>query len=106
MDENVPIGSPAWIIIDKLSGIPTSWATSSAMSAMRAASASPIRVAYLALSLAETCDHSAKAALAAWTAASTSSADPSGTVPMTSSVVESITSIVSLLCGATHAPSI
>ncbi len=50
-------------------------------------------------------DHAGKAALAAATARSTSSVVPSGTVPMTSSVVESITSIEPEPVDGTQAPS-
>ena len=50
-------------------------------------------------------DQAGKAALAAATARSTSSVVPSGTVPMTSSVVESITSMVPEPVDGTQAPS-
>ena len=50
-------------------------------------------------------DQAGKAALAAATARSTSSVVPSGTVPMTSSVVESMTSIDPEPVDGTQAPS-
>ena len=50
-------------------------------------------------------DHSGKAARAAATARSTSSTVPSGTVPMTSSVVESITSMEPEPVDGTQVPS-
>jgi hypothetical protein len=49
-------------------------------------------------------DQPGKAALAAATAASTSSAVPSGMVPITSSVVELVTGSVPLPVLATHVP--
>ena len=71
-----------------------------AISSIRAPSASPMRVRYLARSSAGVADHAGNAALAAATAASTSAAVPAGIVAMTSSVTESITSIVSVEPGA------
>ena len=64
-----------------------------------------MRVRYLPRSSTEVCDHAGNAALAAATALSTSSAVPSGIVPITSSVVELMTSIVPVPVDGTHAPS-
>ena len=38
-----PAGSPTWIEPDSVIGMPTSWVITSAISSVRAASASPIR---------------------------------------------------------------
>ena len=66
---------------------------------------SAMRVRYLARSSTDVCDHAGNAALAALTARSTSFASPAGIVAMTSSVVELMTSSVSLPEGSTQAPS-
>ncbi len=99
------MGSPAWIIRLRLFGMPTSWLTVVAMSSMRACRPSVMRDRYLARSSTEVCDQVAKAALAALTALSTSSGVPSGTVAMTSSVVEFVTSRVPDPVEGTQAPS-
>ncbi len=85
--------------------MPVSLEMAVAISSMRAPSASPMRVRYLARSSTGVVDQPSKAAFAAATAASTSAAVPAGMVAITSSVTESITSIVSVEPGATHAPS-
>src|SRR6266581_7294738 len=99
------VGRPAWIIIDRLSGMPTSAVTTLAMSPMRALSPSCNRWRYLARSSTGVADHARKAALAAATALSTSAAVPSGTVPMTSSVDAPMTSMAPFPVDGTHDPS-
>jgi delta 1-pyrroline-5-carboxylate dehydrogenase len=64
-----------------------------------------MRVQYLARSSADVAAHAGKAALAAATALSTSSAVPSGIFPITSSVVELMTSMDLVPVEGTHAPS-
>ena len=105
MEPNVMVGRPAWMSIDRFSGMPTSWATTLAMSMVRAPRPSVMRCRYLPRSSTEVCDQLSKAALAAFTALSTSSGVPSGIVPMTSSVVALTTSMVPFPLEATQAPS-
>ncbi len=85
-------------------GIPTSEAIRAPSSSERAASPPEIAEQASRRSARGTCDQVSKPALAASTARSTSSGVPWGTVPMTSSVVESITSIVPEPAGSTHSP--
>jgi hypothetical protein len=75
-----------------------------ASSSMRPARASPMRVRYLARSSAEVVDQLSKAARAAWTALSTSPDVPAGMVAITSSVIESMTSMVPVPADGTQAP--
>ena len=98
-------GRPAWTMRLRFFGMPTSWDTTVAISSMRACRPSVMRLRYLARSSTEVCDHGPNAALAALTAASTSSGVPSGMRPITSSVVELMTSMVPVPVDGTHAPS-
>ena len=98
-------GSPAWISWEKTIGIPTSPQIVCAMSSMRAFRPSWRRCRYFARSSTGVVLHAPKARRAAATAASTSSAVPSGTRPMTSSVVAFTTSMVSEPVEGTQAPS-
>ena len=98
------IGSPTWTSWDSHLAIPVSLEIVVAISSIRAARASPIRLRYLARSSAGVLDHVSKAALAAATAPSTSAAVPAGTVAITSSVTESMTSMVSDDSGDVQAP--
>ena len=84
--------------------MPTSCEMMAAISSVRAASASPMRISALARSSREVAAQAGKAAAAAWTALSTSSAVPSGMVAMTSSVVESMTSRTPVPVEATQLP--
>ena len=84
--------------------MPTSCEMMAAISSVRAARASPMRVSSLARSSREVAAQPGKAAAAAWTALSTSSGVPSGMVAMTSSVAESMTSSVPVPVEATQAP--
>ena len=85
--------------------MPTSWEISAPISAMRAPRPSARRSSNLARSSTGVADHAGNAAAAARTARSTSSAVPSGIVPITASVVESNTERVSVLVEGTHDPS-
>jgi hypothetical protein len=99
------VGRPAWIIIDRFIGMPTSREISAAISSPRAASAAAIARQASSRSAIDDCDQTSKAARAAATARSTSPAVASGTRPMTSSVVESITSRTPPPpSGSTHSP--
>ena len=89
---------------DSVIGMPTSWLITCAISSVRAARASPIRVSSLARSSLEVAAQPGKAAAAASTALSTSSGVPSGMVAKTSSVAESMTSSVPVPVEGTHAP--
>ena len=89
---------------DRVMGMPTSCEMTCAISSVRAPSASPMRVRSLARSSREVAAQLGKAAAAAWTALSTSSAVPSGMVAKTSSVAESMTSSVPLPVDGTQAP--
>ena len=95
MEAKVAIGRPTWTSWDRTSGIPTSWVMRSARDSIRAARPSLTAVRSAVRSSTGVADHAGKAAAAAVTARSMSSTVPSGTVPMTSSVVESMTSMVS-----------
>ena len=99
-------GRPAWMSMLRFSGMPTSPATVCAISAMRAPRPSVMRWRYFARSSRGVFDHAGNAALAAATAFSTSSGVPSGIVPITSSVVELMTSSDPAPVEGTHAPSI
>ncbi len=98
-------GNPA--CTSRLSGftIPTSSLTRVAISSMRAAKPSAMREQYLARSSTDVLDHAGNARRAACTARSTSSAVPSGMVPMVSSVVELTTAMVPVPVLGSHAPS-
>jgi len=104
MSAKAPMARPTWIGPDSDSGMPTSREMTEASSSVRAARPSEIRARSLDLSAAGVADHAGKAAAAASTALSASAAVPSGTVPMTSSVFESITSRLPEPAEATHAP--
>ena len=86
---NELIGRPACTIELSHLGMPASRVITVAISSMRAARPSPMRVSTLARSSGVVVDQPGKAALAAATAASTSAALPSGIEPMTSPLVES-----------------
>ena len=98
------VGSPAWIMCASLIGMPSSCAISAAISSIRALSACAIRASQSARSSTVVSDHVSNAARAAATARSTSSALPSGMLPITCSVVELMTSITPLPEEATHSP--
>jgi len=102
--EKLLIGRPTCTICDSHLTMPVSLEMAVAISSMRAPSASPMRVMYLARSSTGVVDHVSNASLAARTAASTSAAVPEGMLAITSSVTESMTSIVSLLLEATQPP--
>ena len=101
----LPVGRPAWIIVDQVIGIPTSPAIVSAISGERAWSASFRRTRYFWRSSTGVCDQPSKALRAAATALSTSLATPSGIDPITCSVPALITSIVPVPSEGTQAPS-
>ncbi len=105
-DEKVTDGSPAWIMRESVIGMPSSLAIRArASSSPRSASFAPIAALLAARArTARSRDQSSKAARAARTARSASSAVPSGTRPITSSVVGLITSIVPSPAGSTHSP--
>ena len=105
MSAKAPMARPTWIGPDSDSGMPTSREMTEASSSVRAARPSEIRARSLDLSAAGVADHAGKAAAAALTARSTSSGVPSGILPMTSSVVELMTSSVPVPVEATHTPS-
>src|SRR5262245_10693044 len=88
------IGKPTWTSWESHLAMPVSLEMAVASSSMRAPSASPILVKYFARSSTGVDDQARNAALAAATAASTSSAVPAGMVAIICSFVESITSIV------------
>ena len=97
-------GSPAWMVRDRPNGIPTSRETIAAISSARAASPWEMAVQASTRSASGVADQPGKAARAARAARSTSSGVPSGTRPMTSSVVASITSIAPSPAGGVHSP--
>ncbi len=101
---NAPAGRPTWIMPDSERGMPSSCEMVLAISSVRAARASPMRMSVLARSSREVLDQAGKAAAAACTALSTSSGVPSGMVARTSSVVESMTSSVPVPVEATQLP--
>ena len=84
--------------------MPTSRATSPAISWARSASFAPMAAHASARSCAGTWDQASKAGRAAVTARSTSLASPTGIVPITCSVVESTISNVPVPWGSTHSP--
>src|SRR4051794_27547694 len=102
---NELMGRPACTIWLSHLGMPASRVTMVAISSMRAARPSPMRVQNLPRSSGDVCDHVSNAARAAFAALSTSSAVPSGIVPMTEPSVESNTSIVPLPVDEIHDPS-
>ena len=85
--------------------MPSSCEMIDAISSVRAARASPIRIRALARSSWEVFDQAGKLAAAARTALSTSSGVPAGTVAMTSSLVGSTTSSVPPPLDVTQSPS-
>lgn len=97
-------GLPTWIARASLIGMPTSPAISWASASLRAFRPSAIFWMISARLGAGVAAQPSNAARAAATAASASAALPSGMVPITASVVEWITSMVPLPCGATHWP--
>ena len=99
-----PAGRPTWMEPESVIGMPTSWLITCAISSVRAARASPMRVSSLARSSVEVAAQPGKAAAAASTALSTSSGVPSGMVAKTSSVAESMTSSVPVPVEGTQAP--
>jgi hypothetical protein len=99
------IGRPTWTICDSHLAMPVSLEIVVASSSIRAPRASPMRERYLARSSTGVCDHDSNAALAALTARSTSAAVPAGIVAITSSVTESMTSMVSDESDGVNAPS-
>ena len=98
------IGSPTWTSWLSILVMPVSLEITVAISSMRPASASPIRLMYFARSSRGRPDHDSKAAHAARVASATSAAVPAGMVAMTCSVTESKTEMVSALEGLTHWP--
>ena len=104
IEPNVVVGSPAWMRLESLTGIPTSWVINAAISSMRAPSAAAMRPIQSERSCTEVCDQLSNAARAAATALSTSSIVPSGTDPITCSVVELITSRTPAPVALTHSP--
>jgi hypothetical protein len=97
-------GRPAWIVRARASGMPTSAEIRAAISSPRSASAALIAVQASTRCSTGTSRHASKPARAAATALSMSSDVPSGIRPITCSVVESITSMVSEPDGSTHSP--
>ena len=85
-------------------GIPTSWVMRSARDSILAPRASLTAVSRSVRSFTGVADQAGKALAAAATARSMSSTVPSGTEPMTSSVVESMTSMDPVPDEGTHAP--
>ena len=98
-------GRPAWMIWASFTGMPTSWATTVAISSVRASRPSWMRVRYLARSSTLVWLQPSKALRAAATARSTSAAVPSGMVAITSSVAELTTSSVPEPADGTQVPS-
>ena len=80
LSANVNVGSPAWMPLASMSGIPTSLAMHSAMSSPRSASFSEMRVSSSPRSLGLVFAHDVNAAAAASTAAFASSTVPAGIV--------------------------
>ncbi len=104
IEPNDATGSPTCTSWDKVSGIPTSWAIRSAIDSIRSPSTVLTLVSRSVRSATGVADQDGNAAAAASTARSMSSVVPSGTVPMTSSVAESITSRVPEPVEGTHPP--
>jgi hypothetical protein len=84
--------------------MPVSRLMTVAISSTRAPSASPMRVRNLPRSSTDVVDHASNACRAAFTAWSTSAAVPAGIVAITSSLTESMTSIVPEPADATQLP--
>ena len=93
MAPKLAMGRPTCTSWDRTRGIPTSWVMRSASSSIRAPRVSLTWVRRAVRSPTGVADQAGKASRAAATARSMSSIVPSGTVPMTSSLVESMTSI-------------
>ncbi len=104
MEAKDAIGSPTCTNWERTSGIPTSWVMRSARDSVRSPSKALTLVKSAVRSSTGVADQDGKAAAAALTARSMSSVVPSGTVPITSSVVESMTSRVPDPLEDTHAP--
>jgi hypothetical protein len=104
MEPNDAMGSPTWIRFERVKGMPTSWEMSSPRASMRAPRAPATADNSSTLCLTGVADHDGKACFAAATALSMSSVVPSGTLPITASVVESMTSMDPSLLEGTHAP--
>ncbi len=100
------MGNPTWTNWERMRGIPTSWVIRSARDSLRASSAWPTLVNRAVRSATGTALHPGKARRAAATARSMSAAVPSGTVPATSSVVGSTTSMVEDPEGSDQTPPI
>ncbi len=100
-----PAGSPAWIMLAHMRGMPSSSEMVWAISSLRAARPSAMAWTYLPRSSGEVRPQVSNAALAAATARSTSAGVPAGTAAMTCSVDGLMTSMVSVPAGATQAPS-
>jgi hypothetical protein len=83
------MGRPAWIMRLSHFGMPASRVTTVAISSMRAARPSPMRVSALARSSGVVRDQPSNAARAAFAALSTSSAVPAGIEAITSPLDES-----------------
>ncbi len=92
-------------MLANMMGMPISSEMTWAISSLRAARPSAMAWMYLPRSSLEVWPHVLKAALAAATALSTSSAVPAGTEAMISSVEGFSTSMVSVPVDGTHAPS-
>ena len=104
IEPNVIIGRPTCTSCESTRGMPTSWVIRSASSSMRAPRPSWTLVSSAVRSSTGVAAQAGKAARAAATARSTSSAVPSGMVPITASVVESTTSRVPVPDEATQVP--
>ena len=98
------VGSPAWIAFDSATGMPSSEATSAAISSERSASLAAMPAHASARAVIGVWLHVSNASRAAATALSTSAGVPSGTRPMTSSVAGLTTWIVLSVAGSTHSP--
>ncbi len=94
-DPATRIGTPACTACEKPSGEPSSAVTVPAISSLRATSTSRSAAIFAARSAGGVAAQPAKASRAARTAASTSSAVPAGTWPMTCSSAGFTTAIVS-----------
>ncbi len=106
MEPKVAMGRPTCTSWESTNGMPTSWVMRSARLSILAPRASLTLVRRAVRSSTGVDAQPGKACRAAATAASMSSMVPSGTEPMTASVVESITSIVPAPVEGTHAPPI
>ena len=99
------IGRPTWTICDSHLAMPVSLEIVVASSSMRAPRASPMRDRYLARSSTGVADHESNAALAAGDGAVDVGGGAGGIVAITSSVTESMTSMVSVESDGVQAPS-